>query len=70
MWVRCPECGTWCYAEKKNFIGRILRLLKTGDQELGQAGGEIGDKTYPNICPPQTLSSASSVRRWIPILTT
>lgn len=43
MWVRCPECGEWCYAEKKNFFGRLIRSLSNGDQQSGKAFGDIAD---------------------------
>lgn len=43
MWLRCPECGNWCFAEKKGFLGRMLRSLKAGDKELGKDFAEIGD---------------------------
>ena len=43
MWIRCPECGNWCFAEKKGIFGRLFRSFKTGDKELGEFFGEAGD---------------------------
>ena len=43
MWLRCPECERWCYAEKKDFLGRIIRSVKKGDQETGETFGKLGD---------------------------
>lgn len=43
MWVRCPKCGYWCYAEKKNFFGRIVRSWSKGDKEQSDAFGKLGD---------------------------
>ena len=43
MWIRCPECGTWYFVEKKGFLGRLFRSFKTGDKELSKTCGEVGD---------------------------
>ena len=43
MWLRCPECGDWCYAQKENFLGRIVRSVTKGDKETGDTWGQIGD---------------------------
>lgn len=43
MWVRCPKCNTWCYAEKKNMLGRLLRSVSDGDKSLGKYYGDIAD---------------------------
>lgn len=43
MWVRCPKCGYWCSAEKKNFFGRLFGSFKQGDKELGDDFAEFGD---------------------------
>lgn len=44
MWRRCPECGNWCYAEKKGVMGRFWRSISKGDKELGNAGGELAEE--------------------------
>ena len=44
MWVRCPNCGHWCYAEEKGFLGRIARSLKIGDQQEGEFYGYYAGK--------------------------
>lgn len=43
MWVRCPECGRWCFAEKKGFIGRFIRSFVKDDKALGDEFGELGE---------------------------
>ena len=43
MWIRCPECGTWYFVEKKGFLGRLHRSFKTGDKELSETFGKAGD---------------------------
>lgn len=43
MWLRCPKCGEWCHAEKKNALGRLFRSLKEGDKKLGDNFGQFGD---------------------------
>ena len=42
MWIRCPECGRWIAAEKKNWFGRIERTLGMKD-DISEGLGEIGD---------------------------
>ena len=47
MWIRCPECGRWLVAEKKNFWGRIERHFGMDDcisDSLGELGDYIGIK--------------------------
>ena len=42
--LRCPECGEWCVAKREsNFLGRMIRSIKMGDEKLGEAGGIVGD---------------------------
>jgi hypothetical protein len=42
MWIRCPECGRWISAEKKNWWGRIERTLGMND-DVSESLGELGD---------------------------
>ena len=47
MWFRCPDCGRWLVAEKKNFWGRIERHFGMDDgisDSLGELGDYIGIK--------------------------
>lgn len=46
MWIRCPECGGWCYAEKKSLIGRLWRSISKGDKELGDAAGDLVEEYF------------------------
>lgn len=46
MWIRCPECDGWCYAEKKNIFGRFFRSISDGDQSTRDEYGEIADKYF------------------------
>lgn len=48
MWIRCPECGRWLYAEKKNAWGRFVRTFKNDDvisDALGEMTDYIGKKS-------------------------
>lgn len=45
MWRRCPECNTWCNAEKKgNLISRVFNSIKRGDKDAVDLGGYYGDQ--------------------------
>lgn len=43
MWVRCPECGNWCYAEKKDMVGRMFRSIEKTNEQSVKFGGAIGE---------------------------
>jgi len=44
MWIRCPKCGRWCYAEKKDFIQRLVQSFSQGDKKSQDEFGELGDR--------------------------
>ena len=43
IWRRCPECGEWCKAEKKGFLGRAIRVFKKEEELISESVAEIGD---------------------------
>lgn len=44
MWVRCPNCGHWCYAEKAGLFDRLIRSFSNDDKNCQQTFGELGDE--------------------------
>ena len=43
MIQRCPNCGNWCYAEKKGFWGRVARLFTKNEDSISEGVAEIGE---------------------------
>lgn len=42
IWNKCPNCGTWCQAEKKGFFGRWSRGWENSIETGMEAGEKIG----------------------------
>lgn len=49
MWIRCPECGHWLSAEKKNMIGRFLRSFENTSDTIGELFDCFGMKPLGKI---------------------
>lgn len=58
MWLRCPKCGNWCYAEKKGLVGRLIRSIKITNEKSVEIGGEFGE-TVGMKCFGETVAHAN-----------
>lgn len=58
MWLRCPKCGNWCYAEKKGLVGRLIRSIKITNEKSVEIGGEVGE-TVGMKCFGKTVAHAN-----------
>ena len=65
MWIRCPECGTWYFVEKKGCLGRLFRSFETGDKELSEAFGEAGDLIGMKVLGKTLLKQIRSTMQMI-----
>ncbi|MDO4189694.1 MAG: hypothetical protein Q4D29_11980, partial [Lachnospiraceae bacterium] len=50
IWARCPKCGCWCCAEKKNTWGRVIRVFGKKEDRISEVAASYGERIGMKAC--------------------